>query len=91
MLVETVDGIYCDIAQPEQARVLADNADIFLQDGGWALLIIKARSIDSIEDPSKIFKREVDVLKNRDFNIEKVIRLKPYDKAHVLVLAEYRN
>lgn len=91
MLVETVNGVYCDIAQPEQARVLADNADIFLQDGGWVLLVIKARSIDSIGDPSKIFKREVDVLKNRGFNIEKVIRLKPYDKAHVLVLAEYRN
>ncbi len=91
MLVETVDGVYCDIAQPEQARVLADNADIFLQDGGWGLLVIKARSINSIEDPSKIFKREVDVLKNRGFNIERIIRLKPYDKAHVLVLAEYRN
>ena len=91
MLVETVDGIYCDIAQPEQARVLADNADIFLQDGGWGLFVIKARSINAIEDPSKIFKREVDVLKNRGFNIEQIIRLKPYDKAHVLVLAKYRN
>ena len=91
MLVETVDGVYCDIAQPEQARVLADNADIFLQDGGWSLFVIKARSINAIEDPSKIFTREIDVLKNRGFNIEKVIRLKPYDKAHVLVLAEYRN
>jgi fibrillarin-like pre-rRNA processing protein len=91
MLVETVNGIYCDIAQPEQARVLADNADIFLQDGGWSLFVIKARSIDSTEDPVKIFKREVDVLKNRHFTIEKIIRLKPYDKAHVLVLAEYHN
>ena len=26
-----VDEIYCDIAQPEQAKVLADNADVFLK------------------------------------------------------------
>jgi fibrillarin-like pre-rRNA processing protein len=91
MLVETVNGIYCDIAQPEQARVLADNAEIFLQDSGWVLFAIKARSIDSTEDPSTIFKREVEVLKKRGFTVKKIIRLKPYDKAHVLVVAEYRN
>jgi fibrillarin-like pre-rRNA processing protein len=89
MLVEAVDGVYCDIAQPEQARVLADNADMFLREGGWALLVVKARSIDSTEEPSKIFRREVDVLKERGFDVKKVVRLKPYDKAHVMVLAEY--
>ena len=26
-----VDVIYCDIAQPEQAKILADNADFFLK------------------------------------------------------------
>jgi fibrillarin-like pre-rRNA processing protein len=91
MLVETVDGVYCDIAQPEQARILSDNVDIFLRVGGWVLLAIKARSIDSTEKPSKIYKREVDVLKERGFNVKNVIRLKPYDKAHVMILAEYRS
>ena len=28
-LVGKADDIYCDIAQPEQARILADNADLF--------------------------------------------------------------
>jgi fibrillarin-like pre-rRNA processing protein len=91
MLVETVDGVYCDIAQPEQARILADNAEMFLNDQGWILLVIKARSIDAIEKPTMIFKREVEVLKDRGFKVEQVVGLKPYDKAHVLVLAEYRN
>lgn len=58
LLVEKVDVIYCDIAQPEQARVLADNADIFLREGGSALLAIKARSIDSTKKPEKVFKGE---------------------------------
>ena len=91
ILVETVDGVYSDIAQPEQARILADNAEIFLNDQGWILLVIKARSIDAIEKPTTIFKREVEVLKDRGFKVKQVVRLKPYDKAHVLVLAEYRN
>ena len=91
ILVEEVDDLYCDIAQPEQARILADNVDIFLRVGGWVLLAIKARSIDSTEKPSKIFKREVDVLKERGFNVKNVIRLKPYDKAHVMILAEYHS
>ena len=26
-----VDTIYCDVAQPEQAKLLADNADVFLK------------------------------------------------------------
>ncbi len=90
-LIETVDGIYCDIAQPEQARILADNADMFLREGAWALLVVKARSIDSTEEPSKIFRKEVDILKERAFNVKKVIELRPYDKAHIMVLAEYHR
>ena len=33
-----VDTIYCDVAQPEQAKLLADNADVFLKPGGWVML-----------------------------------------------------
>src|SRR3972149_3427072 len=45
-LVGKVDDIYCDIAQPEQAKILADNADMFLISNGWIMLAIKAQSID---------------------------------------------
>jgi len=82
-----VDDIYCDIAQPEQAKVLADNADSFLKTDGWVMLAVKAQSIDVTKEPSEIFKREVKVLENRGFQIEDVINLEPYDKAHVMVVA----
>ena len=87
-LVEKVDVVYCDIAQPEQARVLADNTDMFLKEEGSALLAIKARSIDSTEKPEKVFEREVDVLKCRGLNVKGVIPLEPYDRDHAMVLAE---
>jgi len=83
-----VDEIYCDIAQPEQAKVLADNADVFLKDSGWIMLAVKAQSIDVTKEPSEIFKGEIKVLKNRGFHIEDVVELDPYDKAHAMVVAQ---
>ena len=88
-LLEKVDDIYCDIAQPEQAKVLADNADLFLVKGGWIMLAIKAQSIDVTEEPPIVYKREKDILTARGFRVKEAIRLEPYDKAHAMVVARY--
>ena len=85
-----VDDIYCDIAQPEQAKILADNADLFLKKSGWVMLAVKAQSIDVTEEPSEVYKREVKVLENRGFRVEEVVHLEPYDKAHAMVVAQTR-
>jgi len=89
LLVEKVDDIYCDIAQPQQAKVLADNADLFLKGGGWIMLAIKARSIDVTKAPSEIYQQEMDTLKTRRFRIKEVVHLEPYDKAHAMITAQY--
>jgi len=83
-----VDDVYCDIAQPEQAKILADNADLFLKKSGWTMLAVKAQSIDVTKEPSEIYKREVKVLENRGFRIEEVVHLEPYDKAHAMIIAQ---
>ncbi len=83
-----VDEIYCDIAQPEQAKVLADNADVFLKEHGWIMLAVKAQSIDVTKEPSEVYKSEVKVLEKRGFRVEEVIHLEPYDKAHAMILAQ---
>jgi len=88
-LVGVIDGIYCDVAQPEQARLLSGNARIFLAKGGWALQAIKARSIDVVREPSAIFKEEISILQENGFEILDSVRLDPYDKAHVMVLCRY--
>ncbi len=87
-LVGKVDDIYCDIAQPEQARVLADNADLFLLDCGWVVLAVKAQSIDVTKEPSEIYEREINIMKDRGFLVEEVVNLEPYDKAHVTIIAK---
>ena len=83
-----VDDVYCDIAQPEQAKVLADNADLFLKKSGWIMLAVKAPSIDVTKEPSEIYKREVKVLENHGFRIEELVHLEPYDKAHAMIVAQ---
>ncbi len=83
-----IDDIYCDIAQPEQAKILADNADIFLKDRGWVMLAVKAQSIDVTKEPSEVYKSEGNVLKNRGLRIEEVVQLEPYDKAHAMIVAQ---
>jgi len=84
-MVEKVDVIYCDIAQPEQAKVLADNADYFLKPEGYGLIALKARSIDVTLKPEEAFEREIQVLQRRGFQILEEIVLEPYDKAHAMV------
>ncbi len=85
-----VDDVYCDIAQPEQAKILADNAELFLKKSGWIMLAVKAQSIDVTKEPSEIYKREIKVLENRGFHIEEVVHLEPYDKAHAMIVAQIR-
>ena len=89
MLVGKVDTIYCDVAQPEQAKILANNAKVLLKTDGWTMLAVKARSIDVTKKPSEIYKREIKVLEDNGFTVSEVIHLEPYDKDHVMVVANY--
>ena len=41
MLLSTVDVIFADVAQPDQARIVALNAHNFLKVGGHAVISIK--------------------------------------------------
>ena len=87
-LTRKADDIYCDIAQSEQAKILADNADQFLKKSGWIMLAVKSQSIDVTKDPSEIYRREIEVLKRRGFHIKQILQLEPYDKAHAMVVAQ---
>ncbi len=82
------DIVYCDIAQPEQAKVLADNADRFLVESGWIMLAVKSQSIDVTKEPIEVYRSETKVLQKRAFSIEEVVNLEPYDKAHAMIVAQ---
>ena len=87
-LVGKADDIYCDVAQPEQARILADNADRFLKPRGWTMLAVKAQSIDVTKEPSEIYRQEIKTLESRLFEIRQTVHLEPFDKAHAMIVAQ---
>merc|ERR1711861_22128 len=63
MLVGMVDVIFSDVAQPDQARIVALNAHMFLKNGGWFIVSIKANCVDSTAAPEVVFASEIDKLK----------------------------
>jgi rRNA 2'-O-methyltransferase fibrillarin len=54
-----VDTIFADVAQPDQARIVALNAHYFLKVGGHFVISIKANCIDSTAAPEAVFAKEV--------------------------------
>ncbi len=83
-----VDTIYCDVAQPEQAKLLADNAAVFLKPHGWVMLACKSQSIDVTMSPNEVYRQEARILKKRGFSVTEIVELDPYDKAHAMILAQ---
>lgn len=90
-LAEGVDGLYADVAQPEQAQIVSRNARVFLTDGGYMMMAIKARSIDVTTEPSEVYKREIKVLEESGFQIVDVVHLDPFDRDHAMIYARYRR
>ena len=65
--IEICDVVYCDIAQPDQTEIALRNANMFLKEGGYLLVVIKARSIDVTKDPKKLYKEEADKIEGAIF------------------------
>jgi len=86
--VASIDIIYQDVAQSNQAEILIRNSEKFSPRS--AMLVIKSRSINAVKSPKKVFKREIEKLKGR-FDILQTIDLRPYDKDHVLVNLRVRE
>ncbi|WP_297982973.1 fibrillarin-like rRNA/tRNA 2'-O-methyltransferase [uncultured Methanobrevibacter sp.] len=86
--VEKVDLVYCDVAQEKQSELFMKNMDLFLKEDGQGLITIKARSIDVIQKPKKIFKEEEKKIKANGYSILEKIKLEPYEKDHIAFLVE---
>lgn len=87
-IVHQVDCVYCDIAQSDQARILAENSDAYLSDKGEFLFAVKARSIDVTRNPSEIFREEASLLVERGYAVTKTIRLDPFEMDHCMMAGQ---
>ncbi|MDK2892532.1 fibrillarin-like rRNA/tRNA 2'-O-methyltransferase [Methanohalophilus sp.] len=90
-VVEPVDVIFQDVAQPNQAEIAVDNARQYLKKGGNLLLSIKARSVDSTAVPEKIFKEQLKILSAAQgikLKILKKQNLSPFHIDHMGIVAQ---
>lgn len=79
--IEQVDLVYADIAIKDQSEVLIRNAEMFLKPNGFAMIAIKARSIDVTEKPKVVYKQQRKILE-KFFNITDFVTLEPYERDH---------
>ena len=85
ILLSTVDVIFADVAQPDQARIVIHNAQSFLKDGGHVVISIKASCIDSTAPPDEVFRQEIERLKESQFKPIEQVTLEPYERDHAMV------
>ncbi|KAJ2967201.1 hypothetical protein NQ176_g9778 [Zarea fungicola] len=89
MIVPMVDVIFADVAQPDQARIVAMNANWFLKVGGGVLISIKANCIDSTAPAAEVFASEVQKMRAESIKPKFQLTLEPFERDHCLVAGEY--
>lgn len=82
-----VDVIFEDVADPEQSRILNENGKTFLKKGGMALIAVKARCIDAMEEPKVVFEQAKKELE-KEFRVVQEISLEPLEKDHAFFVLE---
>ena len=90
MLVPMVDVIFEDVAQPDQSRILALNAAIFLKNRGHFVISIKANCVDSTQAPQHVFAQEIQKMREDSLRPIEQITLEPYERDHAVVTGMYR-
>merc|ERR1712212_1033994 len=85
-----VDTIFADVAQPDQARIVAINASYFLKVGGHFVISIKANCIDSTAEAEVVFAGEVKKMQAEKMKPQEQVTLEPYERDHAVVVGVYR-
>ena len=80
-LLEMVDLVYQDVAQPDQVTIAVRNS-LFLKKGGTMIIMLKTRSIRATEDPEIVLEQAIKDLSGAGFNIEGSCWLEPYHRDH---------
>jgi fibrillarin-like pre-rRNA processing protein len=84
-LVEMVDLVYQDVAQPDQASIAIRNC-AFLRPGGNLVLMLKTRSVDVRKQPEIVFDETLKALKEAGFTVQESVWLVPYHQDHAAIV-----
>jgi len=87
MIVEAVDILYQDVAQPDQAAIALRNC-IFLKKGGNLVLMLKTRSVDIRKEPAEVFRDTLDILISAGLTVVESTWLAPYHQDHAAIICK---
>lgn len=89
-LVEAVDLLYQDVAQPDQAAIALRNC-AFLKSGGFLILMLKTRSVDVRKEPAEVFQDTLDTLTSGGLIVQESVWLTPYHHDHAAIVCSKRT
>jgi fibrillarin-like pre-rRNA processing protein len=89
-LVEAVDLLYQDVAQPDQGAIALRNC-AFLKSGGFLILMLKTRSVDVRKEPDEVFQDTLDTLTSAGLIVQESVWLTPYHHDHAAIVCEKRT
>ncbi|MFA5348088.1 MAG: fibrillarin-like rRNA/tRNA 2'-O-methyltransferase [Methanoregula sp.] len=84
-LVESVDLLYQDVAQPDQASILLRNC-VFFKTGGTGILMLKTRSVDVRKEPAEVFRDTIDSLTSAGLIVKESEWLAPFHTDHAAIV-----
>jgi len=85
-ITSSVDLIYQDISQRNQAEIFIHNAKRYAKEGGQGIIMVKARSIDVSLEPKQAYQSVTNTLKDYGFTVVDMIELSPYEKDHAAII-----
>jgi len=85
-IVPSVDLIYQDISQRNQAEIFVENIKKYLKENGTGIIMVKARSINVAMKPKIAYEKVCNYLKENSLRIKQVIELEPYEKDHAVII-----
>ncbi len=83
--VTKADVIYQDVAQKNQVEILKKNADTFLKEYGYAVLVLKTKSVDVTMEKEVVLNLVLDELK-KFLEVVDYVDLSPYHKEHYFLV-----
>lgn len=85
-MVGSVDFLYQDVSQKDQAGIFLKNADTMLRKGGIGILMVKARSVDVTSDPLKVYKAVTEQISGGGYTVMEIHPLDPFQADHAAIL-----
>ncbi|MFX0083119.1 MAG: fibrillarin-like rRNA/tRNA 2'-O-methyltransferase [Candidatus Hodarchaeota archaeon] len=87
-IFSSVDLIYQDVSQPNQAEIALTNCNYYLKDNGLLILAIKSQSIDSVQKSEIVYAQEKKLLEKAGYHILESINIHKYAANHIVLIVE---